>query len=66
MPEYPFAEVIEDAESMRQIMGTPSELVIRKQLDHVDTHARRALLERMSAQGKQPLLAIGVQVRECF
>ena len=25
-----------------------------------------ALLERMSAQGKQPLLAIGVHVRECF
>ena len=153
MPGYPFADVIEDAESMRQIMGTPSELVIRKQLDHMDTHARRfitrspfmlvgtsgpeqmgdvsprgdapgfvlvlddntlaiperpgnrrldtllnimhtggvgllfmvpgveetlringrarivrdaALLERMSAQGKQPLLAIGVHVRECF
>lgn len=153
MPHHPFKEVVSSVESLREIMGTPSELVIRKQLDHLDPHARafiarspflvigttgpgqvgdvsprgdapgfvavlddhtlviperpgnrrldtllnvlqtgsvglifmvpgveetlrvngracivrdEALLERMSAKGKRPLLGIGVEVQECF
>lgn len=52
MPRYPFAHVITNAESLREIMGTPSELVVRKQLDHLDEHARR-FIER------SPFLLIG-------
>ena len=153
MLHHPFKEVVTSVESLREIMGTPSELVIRKQLDHLDPHARafiarspflvigthgqgqvgdvsprgdapgfvavlddhslviperpgnrrldtllnvlqtgsvglifmvpgveetlrvngracivrdEALLERMSAKGKRPLLGIGVEVQECF
>jgi uncharacterized protein len=153
MPHHPFKDVVSSVESLREIMGTPSELVIRKQLDRLDPHAiafiarspflvigthgqgqigdvsprgdapgfvavldehtlviperpgnRRldtllnvlqtggvglifmvpgveetlringracivrdeALLERMSAKGKRPLLGIGVEVQECF
>ena len=153
MPPTPFSDVITSAENLRAIMGAPSDLVIRKQLDHLDRHARdfiarspfllmgttgadqlgdvsprgdapgfvavlddttlviperpgnrrldtllnilqtsgvgllfivpgvedtlrvngrafvvrdAALLERTSAQGKRPLVAIGVEVKECF
>ena len=154
MPHHhPFKEVITSVASLREIMGTPSELVLRKQLDCLDPHARtfiarspflvigthsqgqvgdvsprgdapgfvavlddhtlviperpgnrrldtllnvlqtgsvglifmvpgveetlrvngracivrdEALLERMSAKGKRPLLGIGVEVQECF
>ena len=52
MPGYPFADVIKDAESVRQIMGTPGELVIRKQLDHMDTHARRSI-------ARSPFMLVG-------
>ena len=49
---YPFKEVITSVESLREIMGTPSELVIRKQLDHLDPHARAFI-------ARSPFLVIG-------
>ena len=97
MPETPFSDVITSAENLRAIMGTPSDLVIRKQLDRLDRHARNfigrspfllmgtsgadqlgdvsprgdapgfvAVLDDTTAQGKRPLVAIGVEVKECF
>ena len=153
MPNPHFSDIITSVDALRQVMGTPSELVVRKQLDRLDAHARRfialspflmvgtsgpdqtgdvsprgdapgfvlvlddntlliperpgnrrtdtlvnilhaggvgliflipgveetlrvngrasivrdhALLARLQAQGKQPLLAIAVEVRECF
>ncbi len=153
MPRYPFSDVLDTESGLREIMGTPADLIVRKQLDHLDEHARRfierspfllmgtsgpdhggdvsprgdapgfvvvlddhtlviperpgnrrldslvnilktggvgllflvpgveetlrvngraclvrdeALLERMSAQGKRPLMAVAVDVQECF
>ena len=52
MPRYPFVDVISDVAILREIMGTPSDLVVRKQLDHLDEHARR-FIER------SPFLVVG-------
>ncbi len=52
MPHPPFVDVISSAQALREVMGAPSELVVRKQLDHLDQHARR-FIER------SPFLLIG-------
>lgn len=52
MPHHPFQEVVTSVESLREIMGTPSELVIRKQLDRLDPHARAFI-------ARSPFLVIG-------
>ena len=52
MPHPPFVDVVTSVESLREIMGTPSELVVRKQLDQLDPHARRFI-------ARSPFLLIG-------
>lgn len=51
-PYHPFNEVVTSVQSLREIMGTPSELVIRKQLNQLDPHARAFI-------ARSPFLAIG-------
>ena len=52
MPQYSFTDVVSDLATLREILGTPSELVVRKQLDHLDEHARH-FIER------SPFLVVG-------
>ncbi len=52
MAHPPFVDVVSSVESLRDIMGTPSDMVVRKQLDYLDPHARR-FIER------SPFLLIG-------
>ncbi len=41
MPKHTFVDVITSETALRDAMGSPSDLVVRKQLDHLDVHARR-------------------------
>lgn len=41
MSTYPFQQVVSSLDEVRDIISTPSELVIRKQLPQLDRHARR-------------------------
>lgn len=41
MSTYPFQNVVSSLDELRDIVSTPSELVIRKQLPKLDRHARR-------------------------
>ncbi len=52
MAHPPFVDVVSSVDALREIMGTPSDLVVRKQLGHLDPHARR-FIER------SPFLLIG-------
>lgn len=52
MSHYAFKDVVTDSVALRDIMGVPSELVIRKQLDRLDGHARNFI-------SRSPFLVIG-------
>src|SRR5436853_628474 len=62
-----FKRVVTSESELRQLMGTPSERAVKKESANVDEHGRDdELLTTLSAQGKLPQLAIGVEVEECF
>jgi PPOX class probable FMN-dependent enzyme len=59
MPSHPFVDLVTTREELREIMGEPSDLVIKKQLDRLDEHTRRwiafspfALLSSANAAGR--------------
>ena len=40
MPDHPFRDVLTSEAEIRALLGTPSELAIRKQLPVLDAHCR--------------------------
>ena len=52
MPERRFQDVVASKELLRQIVGEPSDLVLRKQRDRLDPHARQFI-------ARAPFLVIG-------
>ena len=59
MTDRPFSQVITSETELRALVGAPSELALKKQLDHINQHAREfiarspfLLLATSDAQGR--------------
>src|SRR5207245_771086 len=67
-----FRDVIADETDLRALLGTPSEVAVKKQLATLDAHCRAIiarhadLLATLAVADKIPSLAIGVEVEEVF